>query len=431
MKKILSTILFVFVLFSVSGIAQWQNLGAWPDASVLGQLHGVAVDPDGKVWAGNFSAENYVIPGTTDTIKSVRLIRVYNADGTPAPFSPIWKLTIPGGTTDTLKNSMRGMRPDQNGNIVFVEGGQNMYRINYQTGEGMNKVALNIGTSPTAPGISNDGKIFVGPVVNAGFSIQEYDTDFNFIGNAFTIIPSGFSRSIEVSPDGNTIYFPSYTRKIIIVYQRPDELSAFDSIGTIMDGVACESITRNRATGNLWVAAGSYNDRPDSSLGIWTPNMWYEYNVGTSQVLDSLKWEFVTPLSPTERPRGIDFSPDGLKAYFGCFGGSGYMLMQKAEKLGGDVKDNELVVNGYKLSQNYPNPFNPSTKISYELPQAGFVTLKVYDLLGREVATLVNNEVSAGSYTVNFDASNLSSGTYIYSLSVNGTSISNKMILMK
>jgi len=427
MKQKLLFSLVAILLLSVTGYSQWVNAGAWPDGSLLGQLHGIAVDPDGKVWVGNFSPEKYLPAGSTDTV-TANLIRVFNPDGTPASFSPVWRV-VGAGINDTLKGSnVRGMRADHNGNIIITFGNQKMYRVNYQNGEGMNKVTLTLGTSPTAPAVSDDGKIFVGPVVNAGSMIQEYDADFNYVGDAVSFSLSGFSRSMECSADGNTLYFPSYSRGLIIVYHRPDELSAFDSVGTIMDGVDCESIVFNKATGHLWASAGSYNDQPDPP---YTPNTWYEYNLATNQVLDSLKWEFVVPLNPNERPRGIDFSPDGNTAYIGCFGGSGYMLVQKVEKLVGVEDQGEVVVNGYKLSQNYPNPFNPTTKINFELSSSGYTTLKIYDMLGNEVATLVQGELSAGTHSVNFNASNLASGTYLYQLNVNGTRITNKMVLLK
>ena len=84
----------------------------------------------------------------------------------------------------------------------------------------------------------------------------------------------------------------------------------------------------------------------------------------------------------------------------------------------------------YSLS-NYPNPFNPSTTINYELPENGFVTIKVFDMLGKELATLVNENKSAGYYNVNFDASKLTSGVYIYTISANGFIQSKKMLLVK
>jgi photosystem II stability/assembly factor-like uncharacterized protein len=72
----------------------------------------------------------------------------------------------------------------------------------------------------------------------------------------------------------------------------------------------------------------------------------------------------------------------------------------------------------FRLAQNYPNPFNPSTIISYQIPQTGFISLKVYDILGREVVTLVNEEKPAGNYEVEFDGRELTSGIYFYKLSV-------------
>ncbi len=71
----------------------------------------------------------------------------------------------------------------------------------------------------------------------------------------------------------------------------------------------------------------------------------------------------------------------------------------------------------YNLSQNYPNPFNPSTKINFSIPERGFVTLKVYDMLGKEVMQLVNSDYSAGTYAVDMNANGLSTGIYMYSIS--------------
>ncbi|MGE5457827.1 MAG: T9SS type A sorting domain-containing protein [Methanococcaceae archaeon] len=82
-------------------------------------------------------------------------------------------------------------------------------------------------------------------------------------------------------------------------------------------------------------------------------------------------------------------------------------------------------------SQNYPNPFNPSTEIKFAVAKDGMVSLKVYDLLGKEVASLVNGDMKAGGYTVTFDASKLSTGMYIYQLISGGTTLSHKMMLLK
>jgi len=104
-----------------------------------------------------------------------------------------------------------------------------------------------------------------------------------------------------------------------------------------------------------------------------------------------------------------------------------------------NVNENDAVIPlNYFLSQNYPNPFNPTTVIDYQLPIVGYVTLKVYDILGREI-TLVNEEKIPGNYEVKFDGSNLSSGVYFYRLQAGDPSLrsgqgfteTKKLILMK
>jgi N-acetylneuraminic acid mutarotase len=85
----------------------------------------------------------------------------------------------------------------------------------------------------------------------------------------------------------------------------------------------------------------------------------------------------------------------------------------------------------YALYQNYPNPFNPSTKIGYKIPRESFVIIKLYDLLGQEIKTLVNENKQAGNYTYSFNASNLPSGVYLYRIVAESFSQTKKMILLK
>jgi hypothetical protein len=85
----------------------------------------------------------------------------------------------------------------------------------------------------------------------------------------------------------------------------------------------------------------------------------------------------------------------------------------------------------YRLEQNYPNPFNPSTVILFQISAREFVTLKVYDILGREVATLINTEKPAGNYNVEFNAQNLTSGVYFYRLQAGKFSDIKKLLLLK
>ena len=83
------------------------------------------------------------------------------------------------------------------------------------------------------------------------------------------------------------------------------------------------------------------------------------------------------------------------------------------------------------MFQNYPNPFNPTTRIRFSLPESGNVLLKVYDITGREVATLVNHKMQAGTYETDFDASRISSGVYFYKMISGSFSSTKKMIITK
>ena len=95
------------------------------------------------------------------------------------------------------------------------------------------------------------------------------------------------------------------------------------------------------------------------------------------------------------------------------------------------IADDNHSVYSFNLAQNYPNPFNPTTKITYSVAQRNHVSLKVYDMLGREVASLVNTTKDAGTYEVNFNASSLASGLYIYKIQAGNFVQSKKMMLLK
>jgi hypothetical protein len=96
-----------------------------------------------------------------------------------------------------------------------------------------------------------------------------------------------------------------------------------------------------------------------------------------------------------------------------------------------DVPTMGVIPEAFKLEQNYPNPFNPSTTISFGLPKETHVLLEVYDILGRKVATLVDEQRVAGSYTVTFDASHFGSGVYFYRIKAGDQFLAKRMLLVK
>ena len=85
----------------------------------------------------------------------------------------------------------------------------------------------------------------------------------------------------------------------------------------------------------------------------------------------------------------------------------------------------------YELYQNYPNPFNPSTKIKFDIPKAGFVSLKIYDITGREIATLVNRELEASRYEVEWNGAQFASGVYFFRINAGDFVKVQKMMLIK
>jgi len=111
--------------------------------------------------------------------------------------------------------------------------------------------------------------------------------------------------------------------------------------------------------------------------------------------------------------------------------GQNSLLLKNSNSGITSIKLTEILINNFSLSQNYPNPFNPSTKISYSVAGLSKVILKVYDIIGREIITLVNEEKPAGKYEVNFNASSLASGVYFYQIKAGDFVQTKKLILLK
>jgi hypothetical protein len=128
---------------------------------------------------------------------------------------------------------------------------------------------------------------------------------------------------------------------------------------------------------------------------------------------------------PVNFPTGLCFNTNGDLFVSTVSDG----IVYKVESTPTHVTTNEKISTTFQLMQNYPNPFNPSTIINYQIPDEGFVSLKIYDILGNEVKILVNENKPIGSYNIHFDASGLASGMYIYRLTA-GNYISTKKMLM-
>ncbi|MGA9119600.1 MAG: T9SS type A sorting domain-containing protein [Bacteroidota bacterium] len=472
--KRFATLTIVLMLFTLSmAMGQWQYIGVFPPAGLApgdtvqtGNIHGIAVDPDGKVWIQNYYAyprDTILVPNvmtnltkvaTPDSIVpqqiAVRMLYCYNADGSPASFSPIKFVTV-NGVQDTLggaslinnthlvwdksnsPNTGRGLRADQDGNIIATYFCY-LYRINYLDGTGMAKVNATNGASGVAVGIDGAGNIYDNAVASTGAPLKVYDKDFNYLFNAVDTLTS-FSRSLEASYDGLDIYWAGYTNHAVYDYKSTDGGVTYGVCDTIAKGFDCESFGWNRKDGYLWMSAGSFNDLPNRWPGLVTeyrPSTWYAYDPASGTMKDSLIWVFAKPENANERPRGIAFSPSGDTAYVCVFGDAGVPGVRMYKRTVTGLKQTfDFVPENYTLSQNYPNPFNPTTEIQFTIARGGKTTLRVYDLLGREVATLVNENLAPGTYKYGFTGMHLSSGTYIYQLTSGQARITKKMALVK
>jgi hypothetical protein len=431
MKRLFGIILLLVFVLAVPSFAQWQFVKAFPDTNYKGQAHAVVVSRDGNVWVGRTATVDSILDATSGTYKACTRIDVFKPNGTIA--MQLKTISLTGGKFDTLYSGIfaRGARLASDGNVLWT-GGPRMYKLDSKTGAGLAKyVGL---SSQVQPACDTLGEVFQAYVVPGTGPISIFSAaDFSSLGTAVDSTANlGYSRSFEVSADGNDIYWAGYTLGAIQRYHSDNgsygPYTLKDSVGM---GAHCESMTFNKKDGYLYFSAGSDNDAPDSASGL-KKFTWYAFNPKTNSIVpnNTIAWDLT--VSPGDaRPRGLAFSVTGDTAYAVQFNGSGPSCEMFVRKPASVEPINNVAPENYQLMQNYPNPFNPTTDIQFSLPKAGNTTLKVYDLLGQEVASLINENLAPGSYKVQFNASRLASGTYIYRITSGSTTITKKMMLLK
>lgn len=435
MKKITLTI-FILVLLPMLALAQnWTAKGVFPSAeNSMGPVHGITVDGEGKIWAMDFYDSGLLKP---DSVVAVVDIRVFNPDGTEASFSPVQQIEVDGETVIFTGDTGRGIATDGNGDILYASGSV-LLRINHLTGEGMDRVEPGI-SSLSKPAVDGDGNIYVTGVLG-GHPLLKYNSDMDTTSsNGEVVIESvpEIARTLEVSKDGNTIYAPRFTLGAMLVYSRPNPLVPFGAADTVLRNSDIESIAIDPHNGDVWVSAANYLRPDDARFALYRPNVWYGYNPETWEKVDSVEWAFAGGdiLDIDQVPRAVAFSNDANTLYIGSFRNAGDPFPGVQSFSRNDPVSNEEDLFdtpvGYELSQNYPNPFNPTTNIEFTLKDAGFVSLKVYDMTGRLVSTLANERMSSGPHSKLFNAQGLASGVYIYTLEANGVRLTNKMTLIK
>jgi len=433
MKRMIQLLVLLVALPLAIQAQDWNFKGTLENDRVFGGgVHGLAVDAEGKLWVHPWNDRVMINVDGTDT--EFIPILVYNPDGTPADISPIWRLVVDEVeyllTPPAGKN--RGLATDHNGDILASQGG-NLFRIDHQTGLATDR--RDFGTPLTAVSATADGEIVVAAVL-PGQPIWLVDESFADISVVSPLEQNTeFRRTILISPDGNNVYEPAYTTHAIRHHFSEDgvfgEYERIDT--TFMAGMDIESAAWHPTTGRMWLSAGSINDQPNRFPDVETNYVlatWYEVDPETQETFASFTWNgYDFDVNPDIRPRGIAFSPEGNEVYVAMFNSSMVQIFTTDPV---SIVDSRVEIpEGYVLGQNYPNPFNPTTNIKFSIPEAADVTLKVYDITGREVATLVNQSMGAGTHTAQFNAADVASGMYIYRLVANGFTMSGKMMLVK
>lgn len=387
---------------------------------------------DGQVYAINFQESG------NDTIYALN----------PVNGSVIWR----SNGTYPIAGIVLGAAFTSNGDLVMPESGGRVMRINKTNGQkiwstpvitpntGSNELsvkdsiiygwtgsivspkkiyAMSAATgqikyySPDLPGdgdqetgitIGNDGTIYCHRDGGSFYALTDNGTSITIKWTA-PISPSLMitspSTQFGVGPD-NSVYIP-YQKGLARLNGSTGAI--MDTINNLTSTSTCAPRITIEVGGELFVSNGGFTD---GAIYHLTPNL---------QLIWSKPIPGINNSGPAQIHGGIAVAGNGT-------------ILQRYSYVTG-ITGNTETVNNYSLAQNYPNPFNPETNIRYQIQQAGFVKLTVFNSAGEEISTLVNRVQSAGEYEASFDGAGLTSGVYFYRLETEGFSDTKKMLLVK
>ncbi|MEA2078099.1 MAG: T9SS type A sorting domain-containing protein [Candidatus Marinimicrobia bacterium] len=436
--------------------------------------HSVVVDPDGKVWIGYYYGYTGQIENALGDTLTLKGMRIFMPDGTPATFSPIEYLEFDDGSKDTIygesayNGSCRGMSAMANGDILFTAW-STIYKIDYTTGEGIamwnppmdGHVAGSMTEAAHDPEL---GLIYAGRV-SSNKPIYVLDEDLAYVGIAVDTCPT-LHRSIiaRTTSTGMGQIFSGtiWNGQGIFVYESDDpEFTMFELVDTL--GNYDVDTDSNTITYKAWASCldwvdvdegvlvyGNYQSAKvyvdvatapanthsskwiifdvddDAEVAQFGAKYSYTYDVTENTASDSLDNQ---PATWAPRGASVKVAGDHYEFVIADFDLS---TIQKVVWSADGLEGNDrFVPYGFVLEQNYPNPFNPTTSISFRIPESFDVAVDVYDLAGTKVATVYSGRMDAGTHNMTFDASNLASGTYVYQLTAGEFTVSRKMTLVK
>ncbi|MCF8243329.1 MAG: choice-of-anchor A family protein [Melioribacteraceae bacterium] len=242
---------------------------------------------------------------------------------------------------------------------------------------------------------SFDGELYAGTF---GSGVEKYDFD----NNTWNKLPVGYDYvwALGIADNGD-IYAGTYGGG---VYRSVNDGETWSELNT---GLSAQFIYAVSTDGD------------DVYISSWANGVFK---------LESNKGEFWAPMGMAgTNVSSMMFASGSDKIYAGTSTGQVFVSVNNVTS----AETEEALPVEFDLKQNYPNPFNPTTTIAFSIPEAGMYSMKIYNILGQEVATLLNNDIDAGNYELKFDASQLSSGIYIYTLTGKNVNLTKKMILMK
>lgn len=289
-----------------------------------------------------------------------------------------------GGPNPSILDNIRGVffKPDRK-LLVTVGSGANQNTVQqFDTGGVPMGAFIPVGNLNSPFYIIKRNSEYLIANSSAPNDVQKYDLNGVFISNFIVSASLTFPQQIIRLQNGNLV---------IAGFSSPSGLVFFDSTGTYLNTFT--GVTGNRGVYKL----GNGNYLTTNGTGV--------------HEIDDTTGALIRTIATASNFQFIDiYNPSGVTST-------------------GNEHNN--MPDEYKLYENYPNPFNPTTNIRFDIPKNGFVSLKVYDALGREISSLVNEFRQAGDYTVSFNASNLVSGIYFYTLKTESFSATKKMMLVK
>jgi hypothetical protein len=255
------------------------------------------------------------------------------------------------------------------------------------------------------------------PCIDAGDPSSAYNDIEDLINSGMALLPSKGTVRNDIGAYGG---FFSKTLSPLNIYDIYIPKNTIDVQCSIGQQVNTGFAIRNLSSKKIIVDSVSHSN----NALFHTTN--YSGKVFELFLLDSLKLYFA--------PIDTGTFYDTIKVYHNTPNITNpltFSVRAKAIGTPSDVQEKGSINHNFQLFQNYPNPFNPSTRIGFNIPHTSFVTIKIFDILGREVATLVNGRKEAGQYSIRWDASTMPSGMYFYCLQTGNYTKTNTMVLIK